>query len=195
MCYIITDGTQYISTKNGIHSVQNIKQATDMTLLKASNILKTIPKTLSQIADWSILPLPEKSENTSNNDSNFRYDVEYMDLDTVIDSIKQLSTQAEKLTKYNKSINSHLAEVNLEIEDMYHYIEFNTLNAAQGYKAYKMLKERLIKRRYLKDEQILLESIQEKNMLTYTQEHLENEINKLESRNYRPRVLNELFSA
>jgi hypothetical protein len=79
--------------------------------------------------------------------------------------LKNFTYKAECLGRYSKSISKQLKEVELEIEDLYHYIEFGTFNAAQGYKAYKMVKERLIKRRELKDEQILLDSIQEKNML------------------------------
>jgi hypothetical protein len=191
--YYVTDGKQYISTKTNIHTVSDIKSATQMNLMKASNILKTLPKTLDQIADWTILPVPD-SEIQTNEDDTLQVKIEFVDVNSIIESLKQMSEKAEYLNKYSKSINKQLSEIELEIEDMYHYIEFSSFNAAQGYHAYKMLKERLIKRRQLKDEQILLDSIQERNMLTCTKDHVDNTVSKLDERKYRPRVLKELFN-
>lgn len=195
MCdYYITDGkNQYITTKGGIKAIGDRKQATTMNLAKATNVLKTMPKTLLNLKDWTILPVPEWSEQSDcGNETDKHY--EFINLDTIIGDMTKFTETAEMYAKYSKTINRQLAEVELEIEDLYHYIEFSSFNAAQGYKAYKMLKERLIKRRELKDSIILLDSIQEKNMLTCSVDNINNVVNKLDSRSYRPRVLKELFT-
>ncbi|WP_455717800.1 hypothetical protein [Anaerosporobacter sp.] len=194
MCdYYISDGkNQYITTKGGIRAVGDLKQATLMNLAKATNVLKTMPKTLLKVKDWTILPVPEESGQSFRKDNTFKT-YEFVGLDTIINDMTQFTEIAETYAKYSKTINSQLAEVELEIEDLYHYIEFSSFNAAQGYKAYKMLKERLVKRRELKDSIILLDSVQEKNMLTCSIDNINDVVNKLESRSYRPRVLKELF--
>lgn len=194
MCdYYVTDGNQYISTRNGIHTTANIKEATISNISKASNILKMIPKSLSKISEWTILPVPE-SESSIYQDEIIDSNYSFIKLDTIVNDMMELTETAENYAKYAKTINKQLSEVELEIEDLYHYIEFSSFNAAQGYKAYKMLKERLIKRRELKDSIVVLDSVQEKNMLTCSRDNIDNVVNKLESRSYRPRVLQELFN-
>jgi hypothetical protein len=192
--YYVTNGNQYISTKGGIHAVPDIKHATQCNITKASNLLTMMPKTLSKIADWTILPVPEEEDIKLEEADQKLSTMEFIDIDTMINELNELTSKTEYFAKYSKSINKQLAEVELEIEDLYHYIEFSTFNASQGYHAYKMLKERLIKRRQLKDERIILDSIQEKNMLTCTSENINETVEKLESRSYRPRVLKELFN-
>jgi hypothetical protein len=194
MCdYYITNGRQYISTKNGIHAVSSVKEATKGNITKALNLLKTLPKTLSNLSEWTILPVPEGTEDTLSG-KDVRNHIPFIDFNSMLEDLNQFTEKAEKYAQYSKSINRQIAEIELEIEDLYHYIEFSNFNAAQGYHAYKMLKERLIKRRQLKDEQKILDVIQEKNMLTCTKDIIDNTVSKLESRSYRPRVLEELFN-
>lgn len=195
MCdYYISDGKdQYITTKGGIRSVNDLKQATFMNLAKATNVLKTMPKTLANLKDWTILPVPETDKQFTRDDEVIK-NYEFISLDTIINDMTKLTDIAETYARYSRTINKQLSEVELEIEDLYHYIEFSSFNAAQGYKAYKMLKERLVKRRELKDSIVLLDSIQEKNMLTCSVDNINNVVNRLDSRSYRPRVLKELFT-
>ena len=66
-------------------------------------------------------------------------------------------------------------------------------NAAQGWKAYKMIKERRIKRRSIKNEIQILNIILDKKISdTVTNEILES-MSKMDKRTYEPRVMNELF--
>ena len=193
--YYVTNGKQYICNRGGIHGVSDIKKATQCNIDKASNILTTIPKSLLNLGDWTILPVPDTDDiDISEDEKDRTSSMEFIDINSMINELNELTSKTEYFAKYSKSINKQLAEVELEIEDLYHYIEFSTFNASQGYHAYKMLKERLIKRRQLKDEKIILDSIQEKNMLTCTSENINETVEKLESRSYRPRVLKELFN-
>ena len=86
-----------------------------------------------------------------------------------------------------------LSFVDRELSDINHYIEFCNLNAAQGWKAYKMIKERRIKRRSIKNEIQILNIILDKKISdTVTNEILES-MSKMDKRTYEPRVMNELF--
>ena len=90
-------------------------------------------------------------------------------------------------------LTQQLRAVDQELSDIFHYIEFCNLNAAQGYKAYKMIKERRIKRRTIKNELEVVTAILNKKI----GDGIENEISKivdnLETRTYEPRILKELF--
>lgn len=82
--------------------------------------------------------------------------------------------------------------VDQEISDIEHYTEFSdNLNVYQGWLAYKLLKKRLEERRIIKDELQMLGGINE------TIEALRKAVKQIEgmnSRQYTPRVLRELFA-
>lgn len=58
----------------------------------------------------------------------------------------------EQLDDVCKSCSNRLSDVDKEINDIYHYIEFSNLDAYRGWKAYKLLKEKLKERREIKDD-------------------------------------------
>ena len=58
----------------------------------------------------------------------------------------------EQLDDTCKTCSSRLSEVDKEISDIYHYIEFSNLDAYRGWKAYKLLKDKLKERREIKDD-------------------------------------------
>lgn len=110
---------------------------------------------------------------------------------------RELSRQQYELFNglegYRAQLRVELTEVDLEICDIQHYIEFYNLDAAKGYKAYRMLKERLIRRRRIKDE-IAKAGI----FATATREDFSSgrvcaSIQGFDDRRYTPRVLEELF--
>lgn len=75
-----------------------------------------------------------------------------------------------------------------ELSDLYHYIEFSHFNAAQGYQAYRMLKDVLVHRREVKDEYAALETL---NGVVETT--LKTAAKKVPTRVYTPRVREDLF--
>ena len=74
-----------------------------------------------------------------------------------------------------------------------HYIEFVNLNAAQGYKAYKMIKDRRIIRRSIKNELDILNIILGKKISETATDEIQKAVSGMDNRKYEPRVLNELF--
>ena len=86
------------------------------------------------------------------------------------------------------TLNNKLSEVDRKICDVLHYIEFNKLNACDGYKAYKMIREYRLERRTIKDEIEMLDDVY--NNITKL---IEESINRLSNRKYKPRELPELF--
>ena len=87
-----------------------------------------------------------------------------------------------------------LSHIDQEISDIEHYIEFNKFNAADGYKAYKMLRDKRIERRAIKDDFLKFKILSEANVSEIFDGTLEEKLRDLDNRTYTPRVLNELFN-
>lgn len=107
---------------------------------------------------------------------------------SVTESVRYLVETAK--SDWEKEISDSMSKIDLELSDVYHYIEFSTLNAADGYRAYKLLQEVLRRRRAIKNELALMQT------LKAAQKAL-NEVQKgIERRKtYYPRVRYELFEA
>lgn len=86
-----------------------------------------------------------------------------------------------------------LSDVDKEISDINHYIEFGKFNAYQGWLAFNLLRSRLKKRRKIKDELHILTQLGECKVNSAMIEDIKTSIEKLNSRKYQPRKLNELF--
>ena len=110
-----------------------------------------------------------------------------------IDKIDGLNGLASEALHRKDELLSQLSKVDQELSDVNHYIEFCNLNAAQGYKAYKMIKERRIKRRSIKNELQVVEIILNKKISETATDEIQKAIAGMDRRTYEPRVLNELF--
>lgn len=97
------------------------------------------------------------------------------------------------LMQYGEELREQLSAVDLEICDIQHYIEFFSLDAAKGYKAYKMLKQRLERRRHIKDEMAKVNCFLGGNPGDFSSGKISRQISAMDNCRYTPRVLNELF--
>ena len=92
-----------------------------------------------------------------------------------------------------QELNSKLSEVDKEIVDVEHYIEFGKFNAYQGFMCFKMLQNLLKQRRKYKNEIQVLNLIRQcrfdKNSLTA----LAQTISDIQNKCYTPRAFPELF--
>lgn len=100
--------------------------------------------------------------------------------------ITDMESRRETLSKV-------LSDVDKEIVDIEHYIEFGKFNAYQGWLAFSMLRYRLKKRRKVKDELQVITQINNCKINSTTVSNIQNTIHKMNERLYKPRVLNELF--
>lgn len=110
-----------------------------------------------------------------------------------IEKVKGLNGLASEAVHRKNELTDKLSTVDKEICDILHYIEFCNLNAAQGYKAYKMLKERRIKRRSIKNELQVVDIILGKKISETATDEIEKAISGMDKRKYEPRVMTELF--
>ena len=198
--YVITDGTRWIvrdrhgkyvpTSCEALADVYSNKQANSIFQNQLSKALKScfhlqkideVPALVKQITQKEI------KENTENVlvAENIKY---------WVDKVNGLNGLASEALHRKDELLNQLSKVDKELSDINHYIEFCNLNAAQGYKAYKMIKERRIKRRSIKNELEVLSIILGKKISDTASDEIQKAIAGMDKRTYEPRVMTELFN-
>ena len=198
--YVITDGTRWImrdrhgryvpTSCEALADVFSNKQTTGIFQSNLSKALKSVfrvqkidepPKLIKQISQETV---QENTEKVSTAENVQRW----------IDKIEGLNGLATEALHRKDELVQQLSKVDQELSDVNHYIEFCNLNAAQGYKAYKMIKDRRIKRRSIKNELQVVDIILSKKICENATDEIQKAIAGMDQRTYEPRVLNELFN-
>lgn len=206
--YYVTDtyGTYYtINASNRLVPTNEKEQASKFTLGKANSVIQTMIKPMQRYQYIIREVESEKTETTVQENS-----VQYMDVkeedcfETMFDMtdmdwinyIQTLIIFCSDLKQYRVNLNYLLSQVDKEICDIMHYIEFNNLDAANGYKMYKMLKDCRLRRRKIKDDlekiNMIIPALADKELKEKLKTCL-SQMKGLEHRKYAPRVLSELF--
>ena len=197
--YVITDGTRwimrdrygkYVPTSNEtLADVFGNKEANSVYQNNLSKALKSCfhvekidkpPELVKQITQEKV----NENTETPSNSENIQY---------WIDKISDLNGLASEALHRKDNLLSQLSKIDQELSDINHYIEFVNLNAAQGYKAYKMIKDRRIIRRSIKNELDVINIILGKKISETATDEIQKAISGMDKRTYEPRVLNELF--
>ena len=197
--YVITDGSRWIMrNRNGKYVPTSCEALADIFSNKAPNNLynNSLPKALKSVFHIQKIDTPPdnvKQITQSEVENNTEKVMVAENIQKWIDKITDLNGLATDALHRKEELCEELSFVDRELSDINHYIEFCNLNAAQGWKAYKMIKERRIKRRSIKNEIQILNIILDKKISdTVTNEILES-MSKMDKRTYEPRVMNELF--
>lgn len=197
--YVITDGTRWIMRdKHGryvptsceaLADVYSNKQANSIFQNSLSKALKSCfhlqkidkpPELVKQITQKEV----KENTETPSRSENIQY---------WVDKISDLNGLASEALHRKDILLNQLSKVDQELSDINHYIEFCNLNASQGYKAYKMIKDRRIIRRSIKNELDVLNIILGKKISETATDEIHKAITGMDNRKYEPRVLNELF--
>ena len=108
---------------------------------------------------------------------------------------QKLLNIANEMKSNKKKLYHDLEIVEKKIKDIQHYIEIYNVNAAEGYKAYKLLQESLKERRVIKDELFEMKPIVDS--LYNSGNNVNNTVSKvkqrLENRKYNVKILKEVF--
>ena len=197
--YVITDGTRWIMRdKHGryvptsceaLADVFSNKQATGIFQSNLSKALKSVFR-VQKIDEPSKL-IKQISQETAQENTERVSTAE--NIQRWIDKIDGLNGLATEALHRKDELVQQLSKVDQELSDVNHYIEFCNLNAAQGYKAYKMIKDRRIKRRSIKNELQVVDIILSKKISETATDEIQKAIAGMDQRTYEPRVLNELF--
>lgn len=93
------------------------------------------------------------------------------------------------------SLQTRLKEVDKKIIDVEHYIEFSNLNAADGYKIYKIIKKLRVERREIKDKLAVIDSMKQNNICSEGLCKVFGVVNGLDERVYCPRTADNIFDS
>lgn len=107
--------------------------------------------------------------------------------------IAEMEELVTALKKRREQLPSEQSAVDKERRDIEHYIEFSSLSASEGYKAYRMLKDCLGRRRAIKNEMEMIDSTLRISVSNVKPARVAKIIHRPESKKYEPRVLNDLF--
>lgn len=190
LLFIITNGSGYIYyDKNQKMATTNKRElAKRFTKEKAENFMKNLAGTMKNLG-YRMEP---------DNETNQVIEQVISDTD---ESIAEILTQVRSFESYMQDIGKkrdtltyELSKVDAEIEDILHASEFYNLNACEGYKLYKMLRDARIKRRKLKDYIEVVGYVERATGKDFANNVGSKSILGKETREYTPRVLNELFN-
>ena len=109
------------------------------------------------------------------------------------DDISGFSNFIQDAESRKESLLTALSDVDQEISDINHYIEFGKFNCYQGWLAYNMLRNRLKKRRKIKDELNILIRLGNCKINSEMINEIQTTIGNLKTKKYKPRKLKELF--
>lgn len=190
MDYVIKIGKNYIGrgTSGKFVEVSDINKAIQAPLHKVNNVLKnciepTLRSKCKVIDVNSIAPETFKVvKQHSTNSSMF---------DEVMTKLQEINVSGFNET--HDTLSQKLSLIDQEITDIQHYIEFNRLNAAEGYKAFKMLQDRLLQRRVIKNDMVKMQVLSSAKVSDIFDGTLDKNLKEATNRTYRPRVLPELF--
>lgn len=197
--YIITDGSRFIYRNHSGKFVPTPNEVmADIFSKKQADAIfnNSLPKALKSVfhvEKYDKPPNQVKQVTKEEIDKNTEKVTISENIQRWLDKVSELNGLKNDATKRKEELCKQLSDVDKELSDINHYIEFCNLNAAQGYKAYKMVKDRRIKRRSIKNELAVVDAILEKKISDSITEEIEKVIHSLDERTYKPRVLNELF--
>jgi len=113
----------------------------------------------------------------------------------IIDTLLLLTGKNKgEIDKFLKQHNDALSKIDLEKTDIEHYIEFSKLNAYDGWKAYSMLQDVLLRRRKIKIHNSIFNCICRNSNTIVAIDKIRGEIDTIVQRNYTytPRILTNL---
>lgn len=183
--YVVGNGDQYIkNSTNGLSLVPKA-MATRYSKDKAQNILKSLPKRWKKF-HMKIHIVPGEVEI-----------IKYEEL-SIGDEVKTFFEEAQGLSNKLKERLEQLSRDQSEIDkakvDIEHKIEFSEkVSACDGWKYFALLKDVLVKRRKIKDDIAYISYILGSTIKECGEGKQLNFINGMENRQYRARVLEELF--
>lgn len=199
--YFIVDmqGDYYkLGKREGLVRAKNKEEAGTFSLFEANRHMSG-----KKAQFYSIIPVEEETEEKVIYDAPEYDGVEKPTMfDTLHNNweemLESLCYMSDHMEEYQNNLNEMLSEVDKEICDIMHYLEFNELSDKDMLKASKMLQERRRHRREIKDEMektaLMRSTFLDGAFGIKVQQSLEF-MEKMKHRQYTPRKLPELFAA
>ena len=156
--------------------------------IKAENALVNLPKQMRNLGYFvQQVDAPSKPVNFGQFTN-----VDLVDYDSALAQIGSFCDLHDQLVARATWVEYKLQEVENKIQDVLHAIEFNSYNARDGYKIYKLLHDLRIERRKYKDEQIIAD-VMKSGFAGSNWELVRTRVDDLKDRQYHVREMEELF--
>ena len=156
---------------------------------KAENALANLPKQMRNLGYFvQQIDAPSKPVDFD----QFNSELELVNYDSALAQISSFCDLHDQLVARAPWIDHKLTEVENKIQDVLHAIEFNSYNARDGYKMYKLLHDLRLERRKYKDEQIIAD-VMKSGFASSNWELARTRVDDLKNRQYHVRNLEELF--
>lgn len=189
--WLITNGAGYIQQdERGVSTVANSELALKFSERnKAENFYANLAKSFKNIG----YAVQEATDRERYTDIDFD---EYLDescLDDIKTSVLGIQTLLRKVFRMREHAQAELARADAALLDIEHAAEFYALNAAQGYRLYRMLHETRVERRKRKDQIAICNIIIDSGFEGLMDGTTLKRIAGMDRREYKPRILEELF--
>ena len=196
--YIITDGERFIYSNHSGKFVPTSSEAmADIYSKKqAESICKnSLPKTLKSVFHVKKYDSPPGIRQVDQNDlvKNTEKVMAADNIQVWLDKIKDMNCLVKDAKDRKEILVKQLRDLEDEKQDIEHYIEFQNLNAAQGYKASKELKICRVKRRSVKNELAVINIILNQSFKDILNNEVYQKVEELDKRTYKPRIRTDLF--
>ena len=155
---------------------------------KAENALSNLPKQMRNLGYFvQQVDAPSKPLEIDGFDKS-----ELVNYDSALAQISSFCELHDQLIARATLVEYKLQEVENKIQDVLHAIEFNSYNARDGYKIYKLLHDLRLERRKYKDEQIIAD-VMKSGFAGSNWELVGARVDDLKDRQYHVREMEELF--
>ena len=155
---------------------------------KAENALSNLPKQMRNLGYFvQQVDAPSKPLEIDGFDNS-----ELVNYDSALAQIGSFCDLHDQLVARAIWVEYKLQEVENKIQDVLHAIEFNSYNARDGYKIYKLLHDLRLERRKYKDEQIIA-NVMKSGFASSNWELAKTRVDDLKDRQYHVREMEELF--
>lgn len=203
MNYVVTNDKLYIRlSSDGSPVTCSKRNAQVFEKDKADNILKNLPKVLKNFR-FKVKPAPQseqevpqgktKTDNVQSEEKKYIRKDSYIPCDEVVQWIeksRQCSEFVEDATRRRTVLHKKLANVDRELSNCMHQIELEKWKSGcDGYKLYKLEKEILEKRRQIKDELVIIQSVLDNTKCTIGIKNIEKTFNRLGTRRFEIRII------
>lgn len=202
MPWVITNGKNYIfrNKENRIATTPNVNLAlTYVDRKQADKNCMCLPKTMKHLNYASVFvemaaPAPDAIIVPLNQNEQVNHEIndEYLSIDAFITQTSNFQEFVVQAVEQKPALIAALSNVDLEISDIEHAIEFSNCNVVGGYKWYKMLREARERRRKYKDALICIDILTTNHPMVAAKSDITKAYEGLKHRQYTPRVLTEL---
>lgn len=160
---------------------------------KARNILDSLPKTMKKF-QFKVEPIPEISSPPKEEESKVSSTMKTMEKAYIVpkevqrwlDRARECNGLAKDASDRKTDLVQKLSNVDKELSNCLHEIELSAnKNACNGYKEYRRLKMILERRRVVKDELSVLDSILTSNLQSMATDRIEKVVNGLGKRKFK----------